>query len=95
MCIHLPAHKHVHSGAPCRVCMPPPPPLKQGARGWENGTALWHKASDEGEAHEAAEVPSSAGTPSLVALSSSAVPVPGRSSSGPGCPSPLLTALTW
>lgn len=23
MCIHLPAHKHVYSGAPCGVWMPP------------------------------------------------------------------------
>lgn len=94
MCTHLPAHRHVHSGAPGNG--DGPPPLKQGAKDGRNGTALRHKASEDREDHEAAEAPSfSAGTLSLVVPSSSAVPVPSRSSSEPGCPSPLLTALPW
>lgn len=93
MCTHLPAHKHVHSGAPGGVGMGP---SSEAGRDGRNGTVLWHKASEDGEDHEAAEAPSfSAGTMSLVVPSSSAVPVPSRSSSGPGCPSPLLTALPW
>lgn len=98
MCTHLPAHKHVHSGAPGGVGNGPPTSSEAGSiRTGEMGQPYGrHKASKEGEDHEAAEAPSfSAGTLSLVLPSSSAVPVPSRSSSGPGCPSPLLMALPW
>lgn len=94
MCTHLPAHKHVHSGASGGVGMAPS--SEAGSIRMGEMDSPMAQASEDGEDHEAAEAPSfSAGTLSLVLPSSSAVPVPSRSSSGPGCPSPLLTPLPW
>lgn len=96
MCTHTYLHTNMYTQVPLVEWGMDPPPLNREHKDGRNGTALWHKASEDGEDHEAAEAPSfSAGTLSLVVPSSSAVPVPSRSSSGPGCPSPLLTALPW